>query len=120
MSCARPDASARTLLTLQLRRATQALKELQALIARMRSRWDVRKVAVAHRTGVVPVGQASVVIAVSSAHRQAALEATHWGIDELKATVPIWKKEFYAGDNGDDGGAVWKANAEAPGVMQQR
>jgi hypothetical protein len=61
------------------------VKELQAVCARMRERWDVRKVAIAHRTGVVPVGEASVIVAVSSAHRREALEATQFGIDELKA-----------------------------------
>ena len=85
----------------------KAIKELQALCARMRQRWDVRKVAIAHRTGVVPVGEASVVVAVSSAHRREALEATQFGIDELKETVPIWKKEVY------EDGSAWKANKEA-------
>ena len=73
----------------------------------MRQRWQLKRVAVAHRTGVVPVGQASVIIAVSSAHRAAALEATRFAIDDLKATVPIWKKEVY------DDSASWKANEEA-------
>jgi molybdopterin synthase catalytic subunit len=85
----------------------QALQELRGVVTRMRQRWELKKVAVAHRTGVVPVGQASVVIAVSSAHRAAALEATHFAIDDLKATVPIWKKEFY---EGEDETSSWKAN----------
>ena len=76
----------------------------------MRQRWDVCKVAIAHRTGVVPVGESSVVIAVSSAHRREALEATQFGIDELKASVPIWKKEVY------EDGSTWKANKEALGA----
>ena len=96
---------------LQLRKA---IKELQALCARMRQRWDVRKVAIAHRTGVVPVGEASVVIAVSSAHRREALEATQFGIEELKATVPIWKKEVY------EDGSAWKANKEAQEAVLRR
>eukprot|EP00879_Flechtneria_rotunda_P012778 GHRR01013342.1.p2 GENE.GHRR01013342.1~~GHRR01013342.1.p2 ORF type:complete len:102 (+),score=6.99 GHRR01013342.1:533-838(+) len=49
---------------------------------------------------------------VSSAHRRAALEATHWAIDELKATVPIWKKEFF------EDGSLWKENAESRPVDQ--
>jgi molybdopterin synthase catalytic subunit len=57
----------------------------------MRERWDVRKVAIAHRTGLVPVGEASVIIAVSSAHRREALEATQFGIEELKARArSVW------------------------------
>ena len=46
---------------------------------------------------LVPIGEASVVIAVSSPHRCDALDAVHWAIDTLKATVPIWKKVSYEG-----------------------
>jgi len=64
--------------------------------------------AVAHRTGCVPVGEASVIIAISSAHRREALEAAQFCIDDLKRTVPIWKLERYA----DEGVAPeWKSNA---------
>ena len=136
----------------------------------MHSTWDIKKIAIGHRTGTVLVGEPSVVIAVSSAHRREALEvcpcqpvgrwgavsmpvktgpwrrwgggegealaaarapvgarkfwplivalaaegvsgcgtqAVHWAIDELKATVPIWKKEFFTD------GSVWKENAES-------
>ena len=54
-----------------------------------------------HRIGAVPIGEASVVIAVSAAHRAAAFEACHFAIDRLKEIVPIWKKEHF------DGGEVW-------------
>jgi molybdopterin converting factor subunit 1 len=57
--------------------------------------------AIWHRTGVVEVGEASVAIAVSSAHRAAAFAACKQAIDTLKVTVPIWKKERYAD------GEVW-------------
>jgi molybdopterin synthase catalytic subunit len=49
------------------------------------------KIAIKHRTGTVLVGEPSVIITVSSAHREASLDAVKWLIDELKATVPIWK-----------------------------
>ena len=49
-----------------------------------------------HRTGIVPVRETSIVIAVSSAHRKESLEAVHYLIDTIKATVPIWKKEIYS------------------------
>ena len=62
--------------------------------------------AVAHRLGPVPVGETSVFIAVSSVHRDDSLEACRFVIDELKASVPIWKKEVYAN------GEVWKENSE--------
>tara|TARA_B110000977_G_scaffold170550_1_gene221368 strand:- start:934 stop:1413 length:480 start_codon:yes stop_codon:yes gene_type:complete len=81
-----------------------ALTKLQELCLLIRTRWDVCKIYIAHRTGTVKVGESSVIIAVSSPHRQDALQATHWCIDELKATVPIWKKEFF------EGGEVWKEN----------
>lgn len=70
-------------------------------------RHAIIKVAVSHRTGVVEIGESSVIIAVSSAHRLEAINACHWMIDTLKAAVPIWKKEFFAD------GHVWKENAES-------
>lgn len=82
-------------------------REIRRIIKRLRARWSVRHVAVAHRVGVVPVAEASVEIAVSSTHRKEALEAVLFAIDELKAQVPIWKKEVYEGAPSD-----WKANKE--------
>ena len=54
------------------------------------------RVAIHHRVGRVEIGEASVVIAVSAAHRAAALEACREAIDTLKGTIPLWKKEVYA------------------------
>lgn len=65
-----------------------------------------------HRVGTVPVGDASVVIAAASPHRADALAAVAWAIDELKARVPVWKKEFFVG------GGVWKENAEARALVE--
>lgn len=81
--------------------AGMAERELEKIAADARSRWPISRIAVVHRTGVVPIGMASVVIAVSSAHRGAAFEAARFTIDRLKEVVPIWKKEFFSG------GAVW-------------
>jgi molybdopterin synthase catalytic subunit len=81
--------------------AGMAEKELEKITSEARERWAIARIAVAHRTGVVPIGMASVVIAVSSAHRGDAFEAARFTIDRLKQVVPIWKKEFFAG------GAVW-------------
>jgi molybdopterin synthase catalytic subunit len=64
-------------------------------------RYDLRGVAIHHRVGRVAVGEASVVIAVSAAHRADALAACQDAIDALKETVPLWKKEVY------EGGAEW-------------
>ncbi len=81
--------------------ASMAVREMRRLARTARRRWPIRRVAMVHRIGVVPVGEASVGIAVSAAHRTEAFEACHWLIDRLKEIVPIWKKEHFRG------GAVW-------------
>jgi molybdopterin synthase catalytic subunit/molybdopterin converting factor small subunit len=67
------------------------------LAARLKERYDLHEIAIHHRTGRVEIGEASVVIAVSAPHRQDALAACKDAIDELKETVPVWKKEVYEG-----------------------
>src|SRR5512143_135868 len=64
-----------------------ALAEMRKIGDLAQQRWPIQRVAVVHRIGVVPVGEASVVIAVSSAHRAAAFEACHFIIDRLKEAV---------------------------------
>jgi molybdopterin synthase catalytic subunit len=81
--------------------ATMAVREMRRLARQAGRRWPLRRVAIVHRVGVVPVGEASVGIAVSAGHRAEAFEACHWLIDRLKELVPIWKKEHYRG------GTVW-------------
>jgi molybdopterin synthase catalytic subunit len=66
----------------------------------LRARWPVRKVALLHRVGNLGVGEASVVVAVSSPHRAEAFEACREGIEQLKHDVPIWKKELLATGEG--------------------
>ena len=63
----------------------------------LKRRYDVREIAIHHRTGTVDIGEASVVIAVSAPHRQDALAACKDAIDTLKEQVPLWKKEIYEG-----------------------
>ena len=63
----------------------------------LKKRYDVREIAIHHRTGRVGIGEASVAIAVSAAHRQDALAACKDAIDTLKERVPLWKKEVYEG-----------------------
>lgn len=60
-------------------------------------RWPILRAAVEHRSGRVEVGETSVAVAVSSAHRADAFEAARYIIDELKRRAPIWKKEFWPG-----------------------
>ena len=67
------------------------------IAAQLRERYDVCEVAIHHRVGRVDIGEASVVVAVSAAHRADALAACKDAIDTLKATVPLWKKEVYEG-----------------------
>jgi molybdopterin synthase catalytic subunit len=79
--------------------AEAKMKEIGEAVYR---RWpDVEQVAMAHRIGRLGIGDASVIIAVSAAHRHRAFEACHFAIDRLKETVPIWKREIF------EDGAVW-------------
>ena len=71
--------------------------EMAKIAADVTERHGVARVAMAHRTGHVPIGEASVIIAVSAAHRGAAMSACRDAIDTLKQTVPVWKKEVFAG-----------------------
>jgi len=71
--------------------------EMARIAAGLAERHGLIAVAIHHRVGVVAVGETSVVIAVSSAHRAAALAACAEAIDTLKTTVPLWKKEIYVG-----------------------
>ena len=83
---------------------------MRQILRQARSRWpDICNAVVVHRLGVVPVTEASVCIVVSSPHRRASLESVQYIIDELKALVPIWKKEVYC-ESGE--GSLWKANSE--------
>lgn len=82
-----------------------ALREMEAIGAEIASTWPGTRVAIVHRLGLVPTGEASVGIAVSTAHRASAYEASRFAIEALKQRVPIWKKEIYAD------GSAWKANA---------
>jgi molybdopterin synthase catalytic subunit len=63
----------------------------------LKAKHDLCEVAIHHRLGRVEIGEPSVVIAVSAPHRAAALEACREAIDTLKGTIPLWKKEIYAG-----------------------
>jgi molybdopterin synthase catalytic subunit/molybdopterin converting factor small subunit len=70
---------------------------LRALADDLTARHGLSRVAIHHRVGRVEIGEPSVVIAVSAAHRAAALDACREAIDTLKETIPLWKKEFYEG-----------------------
>ena len=69
---------------------------------------SILKCAVHHRLGTVPVGEPSIVIAVSSPHRKEAFMACEHILEEVKLKAQIWKREFYEGEREED--AEWKAN----------
>ena len=70
-----------------------ALKVLQTIVDEAQGKWPIEKIAVVHRHGWVPLGEAAVVVAVSSAHRREAFQACQYVIDQLKERVPIWKQD---------------------------
>jgi molybdopterin synthase catalytic subunit len=78
-----------------------AEKMLEQIGDEIFERWGIRTVAIHHRYGLLQIGEVSVVIAVSSPHRDVAFEASRYAIERIKVLVPIWKREIYAD------GAVW-------------
>ena len=78
-----------------------ALREMRKLAREACQRWPIVRIAIAHRIGVVEIGETSVAIAVAAAHRAEAFEACRFAIDRLKEVVPIWKKEHF------EGGEIW-------------
>jgi molybdopterin synthase catalytic subunit len=75
---------------------TLAEEALRALALEAGNKWDLVRVVAIHRTGVCELGEPTVVVACSAAHRAAALDACRWLVDAIKSGVPIWKKEVYA------------------------
>ncbi len=85
-----------------------AENKIAEIIGEMRDQWDLGKIAIAHRTGRVDIGETSMVVAVGSAHRRPAFESALYFVDRLKEIVPIWKKELF------EGGELWVG--ESPGA----
>ncbi len=90
--------------------AEMANAEMRKIAGEIEERWPEARVAMAHRTGRLEIGEASVVVSVSCPHRAEAIDACRWGIDRLKESVPIWKKE-HATD-----GTYWIEGDEARGA----
>jgi molybdopterin synthase catalytic subunit/molybdopterin converting factor small subunit len=98
----RIESRGRTVLHLEYEAYEGMAEQVMAdIAAELRARYDLREIAMHHRTGRVGIGETSVAIAVSAAHRHDALAACREAIDALKELVPLWKKEVY------DGGEVW-------------
>jgi molybdopterin synthase catalytic subunit len=85
--------------------AYEALAESEGekVLAEARAKFAIVDVACVHRSGELAIGELAVWVGVSAAHRDAAFSACRYVIDEVKARVPIWKRERYA-----DGEALWQ------------
>lgn len=81
-----------------------AEKEMRKIADQVVEKWNALHVVIHHRVGVLDIGEAPVIIAVSTPHRKAAFEACEYAIDTLKESVPIWKKEIF------EDGEVWVAS----------
>jgi molybdopterin synthase catalytic subunit len=89
-----------------------AIRRLEEIRREVKEKWPVDQIGMIHRLGRLEIGETSVAIVVTAAHRRAAFEACHYAIDRLKQIVPIWKKEYF------EDGAVW-AEGEGGRSFQQ-
>ena len=83
-----------------------AEKKLAEVAHEMLAKWPLHAVAISHRLGRLEIADVSLVVAVSSRHREDAFAACQFSVDRIKQTVPIWKKEFF------EGGEVWVESPE--------
>ncbi|PHH75979.1 hypothetical protein CDD80_1910 [Ophiocordyceps camponoti-rufipedis] len=90
-----------------------ALRTMLAICDDIRSRHGLKGIAMVHRLGTVPIGEESILIAVSAPHRQAAWRAGEEALEACKAKVEVWKREEFHGGDG-----VWRANRD--GAAGQR
>lgn len=79
-----------------------AQKKLKEIASEMIEKYDLKKIWIVHRTGLVPVREVSIVLAISGAHRKSVFDATIDAMNQIKQDVPIWKKETY------ENNSVWK------------
>jgi molybdopterin synthase catalytic subunit len=84
-----------------------ALKTMMEIVKAVLAKHSLKAIAMVHRLGVVPIGEESILIAVSAPHRQAAWRAGEEALEECKARVEIWKREAFTGGEG-----VWRANRD--------
>jgi molybdopterin synthase catalytic subunit len=90
-----------------------AEKKLRQVAEEVLSRWPISDIAIAHRTGCLEIGETSLVVAVSSPHRQEAFQACQQAVDRIKEIVPIWKKEVW-----EDGESWVEGEEEGKGALQ--
>lgn len=97
-----------------------ALAQMRAIVAEMRRRFAISRVALAHRLGRLEIGESSVLIAIGAPHRSAAFEACRFAIETLKHSVPIWKKEYFAdGEVWVEGATPGPIGAASPGLKNE-
>ncbi|KAI2632765.1 Molybdopterin biosynthesis MoaE [Xylaria nigripes] len=90
-----------------------ALRTMLSICKGVHARHGLKSIAMVHRLGVVPIGEESILIAVSAPHRQAAWRAGEEALEDCKKRVEVWKREEFEGEEG-----VWRANRD--GVPGQR
>ncbi len=81
---------------------TMAERRMGEIESQVRKKWDIVKIRMVHREGLLHVGEVSVAVAVSAEHRAEAFEAARYAIERIKHSLPVWKKEKLAG-----GGGLW-------------
>ncbi|GAP92084.1 putative molybdopterin synthase catalytic subunit [Rosellinia necatrix] len=92
--------------------APLALKTMLSICKDIAARHGLRSIAMVHRLGIVPIGEESILIAVSAPHREAAWRAGEEALEDCKKRVEVWKKEEFDGEEG-----IWRANRDGlPGV----
>ncbi|KAI1163557.1 Molybdopterin biosynthesis MoaE [Nemania serpens] len=96
--------------------APMALKTMLSICKDILARHGLKSVAMIHRLGIVPIGEESILIAVSAPHRQAAWRAGEEALEECKKHVEVWKREEFEGEEG-----LWRANRDgAPGQIIEK
>ncbi|MDQ3515726.1 MAG: molybdenum cofactor biosynthesis protein MoaE [Gemmatimonadota bacterium] len=90
-----------------------AVREITGILSRARDRFGTEHIVVEHRLGLLGLGEVSIAIVAAHPHRQAAMDATRYAIEEIKKTVPIWKLEHYA-----DGTREWVDPTRASTVIE--
>ncbi|KAI1195202.1 Molybdopterin biosynthesis MoaE [Nemania serpens] len=95
---------------------SMALKTMLSICKDILARHGLQSIAMIHRLGIVPIGEESILIAVSAPHRQAAWRAGEEALEECKKHVEVWKREEFEGEEG-----VWRANRDgAPGQFVEK
>jgi molybdopterin synthase catalytic subunit len=86
----------------------RALQSMLTICKMMREKHGLTSIAMIHRLGIVPIGEESILISVSSPHRQAAWRGGEEALEECKAKVEVWKKEEFGGNEA----GIWRANRD--------